>query len=428
MLTISNNKLRELFLVTLLAGLASNISLAEEPTYEFDGHTKARVLVDTFPGNSIFDELIGSTAFDLETDVRLNFSADKDAWSFDVAWQLFAGYGDRIELSQLLPANGLLFVDTSPSDDRRLMNLTDPIRDDDRFRALHRFDRLSLGYASENTVLRVGRQAISWGNGLMFSPMDIVNPFDPTAVDTEYKVGDDMIYGQYLFANGNDLQTAHVFRRSLPAGNTDPKSATTAIKYHGIRGDSEYDVLVARSYDETIFGLGGNKSIGGAVWRGDIVVSDIDTGSKAQLVTNLSYSWVLGGKNMSGLVEYYFNGFGQRSGRYDPTMLAQNPNLIRRLERGEVFTVGRNYLAGGVLIEMNPLWTLTPNLFSNLDDGSALFQVTTRYSLGDNSEFLAALNVPLGPTGTEFGGISAGQAGFYFSTDLSLFTQFAWYF
>jgi len=42
---------------------------------------------------------------------------------------------------------------------------------------------------------------LSWGNGLVFSPMDIVNPFDPTAVDTEYKAGDDMLYGQidYFF-------------------------------------------------------------------------------------------------------------------------------------------------------------------------------------------------------------------------------------
>ena len=186
--------------------------------------------------------------------------------------------------------------------------------------------------------------------------------------------------------------------------------------------------MIAESYDELTVGVGGNKSIGGAVWRGDLILSDTDSGNELQLVTNLSYSWVLGGRNMSGVIEYYFNGFGQRSDRYDPAMIAQNTNLLRRLERGEIFTIGRNYLAGGVLIEMNPLWTLTPNLFANLDDGSALLQITTRHSLGDNSDFLAALNVPLGPSGSEFGGINSGQAGVYYSTDLSLFAQFAWYF
>lgn len=426
MLTISNNKLRDCLVVFLLS--VTGLSIAGEPSYEFDGHIKARLLADTFPGDSIFNELIGSPAVDGETGLRLNFSAVNDAWSIDMAWQFYAGYGDRIELSRLLPESGSSFVDLSPSDDRRLMNLTDVLRDDGSFRALHRLDRLSVGYASDRLVLRAGRQALSWGNGLIFSPMDVVNPFDPTAVDTEYKIGDDMIYGQYLLTNGNDIQAAQVFRRSALTGDPGPESSTTAIKYHGMSGDGEYDVLIAQSYDEMMFGLGGNRGVGGAVWRGDVVLSDTIAGNKIQLVTSLSYSWVLGGRNMSGIVEYYFNGFGQRGDLYDLALLAQNPELLQRLERSEIFTIGRNYLAGGVLIEMNPLWTLTPNLFANLDDGSALLQVTTRYSLGDNSDLLAALNLPLGPSGTEFGGVRVGQDGLYYSTELSLFAQFAWYF
>ena len=40
----------------------------------------------------------------------------------------------------------------------------------------------------------------------MFNAMDIFNPFDPAAVDTEYKVGDDMFYGQYLFNDWRYLE------------------------------------------------------------------------------------------------------------------------------------------------------------------------------------------------------------------------------
>ena len=68
--------------------------------------------------------------------------------------------------------------------------------------------------ADEN--LRFGRQALSWGNGLFYAPMDLVNPFDPAAIDTEYKAGDDMLYLQYLQDSGNDLQAAVVVR--APAG------------------------------------------------------------------------------------------------------------------------------------------------------------------------------------------------------------------
>jgi hypothetical protein len=38
--------------------------------------------------------------------------------------------------------------------------------------------------------------------------MDLVNPFDPASIDTEYKAGDDMLYVQYLQDNGNDMQAA----------------------------------------------------------------------------------------------------------------------------------------------------------------------------------------------------------------------------
>ena len=422
---ILNNRLRKLFLLATLLPLAA---VAEEAAIDFDGHLKSRFLADVYPDDSALQSLAGTSAAGLESELRLNLSVDKGPWSFDSAWQLYVGYGERIELLRDLAGTALPGVSHLPSDDRRLMNLTDTLRDDGKFAALHRLDRLSVGYTKDNIVLRLGRQAITWGNGLIFSPMDIVNPFDPTAVDTEYKAGDDMFYGQYLLSNGHDIEVAHVFRRDLQTGDPASAKATTAIKYHGISQNAEYDLLISDNYDTTTIGIGGNRNIGGAVLRGDVVWADTASGSKLQLVTNLSYSWIWGGKNMSGVLEYYFTEFGQRAGRYDFASLSQNIELLERLERGEVFTLGRNYLAGGVTIEMSPLWMVTPNLFVNLDDGSALLQVVSRNNLSDNAEFLTALNLPLGPGGTEFGGIEAGIPGSYLSTDFSLFAQFAWYF
>ena len=77
---------------------------------------------------------------------------------------------------------------------------------------------------------------------------------------------------------------------------------------------------------------------------------------------------------------------------------------------------------------MTPLWTLSPNVFANVDDGSALLQVVSRNSLSDNAEILAAINLPIGPGGSEFGGIGAGISDTYLSSDLSVFAQFSFYF
>jgi hypothetical protein len=167
--------------------------------------------------------------------------------------------------------------------------------------------------------------------------MDIMNPFDPAAVDKEYKSGDDMLYGQYLLGNGSDIQAVAVVRRDPASGDIEQDQSSLAIKYHGFWGSREYDLLAAEHYAERIVGLGLSADIGGAVWRGDLVWTDAESGTVLSAVAGSSYSWVAGGRNWTGLLEYYYNGFGQPGGDYFPPDLASNPALLQRLARGEVF-------------------------------------------------------------------------------------------
>jgi len=413
--------------VALLCFLAFSAH-AKDSEFDFTGHTKLRLTGQSFPSDSLLRDLAGSESIDFTGDLRLNLEWDRDAWSFDANYQLIALYGDQIEWSRNLPPGSDLFIRRLPDDDRRLFDLTDVITDSGKTAVLHRLDRAWLAYTSEKAVLRFGRQALSWGNGLFYAPLDLVNPFDPATIDTEYKAGDDMLYLQYLRDNGDDVQGAVVFRRDPLTGDVESDQATVSLKYHGFAGELEYDVLVAETYGDPVLGLGLGRSIGGAVWSGDLVVTDTDNDTYVQLVTNLTYSWTAFDKNMSGAVEYFYNGFGQNSGNYGPASLAGNPDLLARLLRGELFSLGRHYLAGSVSIEMSPLWTVTPTLLANVRDPSALLQLVTSYSIADNKTFLGSINVPLGSSGSEFGGIESGVPDRYLSNGPGLFAQFAWYF
>lgn len=386
---------------------------ADEGKAEFGGHTKLRVVGQSYPSDSLFHELFGDNSIDTQGDLRLNLEHRQNGWTANANYQLAA-------------LNGEMFV--LPDDDTRLINLTSVIDRGGKSALMHRLDRLWVGYTSEKAVVRFGRQALSWGNGMFYAPMDLVNPFDPAAVDTEYKAGDDMLYLQYLQDSGSDVQGAVVIRRDYLSGDVDASAATTAIKYHGFRGQGEFDILIARHYADDVLGVGLSHAIGGAHWSGDLVVTNTDIDTYVQLSTNLSYSWNGFGKNMSGAVEYHFNGFGQRSGNYDPLSLVANPDLLLRLTRGESFTLGRHYLAGSILIEMTPLWSVSPTLLMNANDPSALFQLVTNYSLSDNMTLLGSLNFPLGNNGSEFGGIESGIPGRYLSSDAGVFVQLAWYF
>jgi hypothetical protein len=101
---------------------------------------------------------------------------------------------------------------------------------------------------------------------------------------------------------------------------------------------------------------------------------------------------------------------------------------LRRLTRGESFAMGRHYLAASILIEVTPLWTISPSLLLNVGDPSGLLQLVSSYSLSDNMSLLASLNIPMGKSGSEFGGIESGIAGRYLSSDGGVFAQLAWYF
>jgi hypothetical protein len=380
---------------------------------ELGGHTKIRATGQSYPTDSVFRDLYGNKSLDTQGDLRLNFEYRSGAWTFDANYQLAALFGDTFSL---------------PDDRRRFFDMTSVIDNGKDSALVHRLDRFWVAYTSEKVVLRFGRQALSWGNGLFYAPMDLVNPFDPASVDTEYKAGDDMLYLQWLQDSGADFQGAYVIRRNVISGNVDSKTATVALKYHGFVGEGEFDVLVARHYGDDVVGVSASHGLGGAHWSGDLVVTDTDIDTYVQLSTNLSYSWNWAGKNMSGAIEYHFNGFGQHSGRYDPSSLASNPDLLSRLNRGESFTVGRHYLAGSVTIELTPLWSISPTMLMNASDPSGLLQLVTNFSLSDNMTLLGSLNFPLGSSGTEFGGVETGVAGRYFSSDGGVFAQFAWYF
>jgi hypothetical protein len=419
-----NNMRLNAFLILLLASFAAQA----DSNFAFTGHTKFNAVSQSYPDNSALRALFGSSSLDAQADARLNLKWRSSGWAFNADYQLVGLHSEAIGLGGNLPPDIGNIVNRLPNDDRRLFDLTDVISESGDNALLHRLDRLWLGYSTEKTVIRFGRQALSWGNGLFYAPMDLVNPFDPATIDTEYKAGDDMLYVQYLRDSGDDVQGAAVIRRNLISGDVESDVGTYALKYHGFAGEYEYDVLIAESYADTVLGLGFGRSVGGAHWGSDVVVTNTDDDSYFQFVTNLTYSWTWRGKNMSGAIEYHYNGFGISDDRYDPLSLAQQPELLARIARSQMFTLGQHYLAGSVMVEMTPLWSITPVLLANVGDPSALLQLTTNYSLGDNMTLLGSINLPMGSDGTEFGGIETGLPDLYLSTDLGVFAQFAWYF
>lgn len=413
------------------------------------GHLKGRAQIAQHPGDSLLREQLGEYDSRGAGAARLRFAGARGGFNFDADYQLIAQAGE----TPILPETaGTVFSSArAPDDDRRWWDLTQVIEEDDDFLLEQRLDRLNLAWTGEKTVLRFGRQAVSWGNGLIYTPMDFLNPFDPAAVDTEYKTGDDMLYAQYLRDSGDDLQFVNVQRRDA-RGDVSQAVSSTALKYHGFAASREFDLLLARHYDQAVLGAGGLFNAGDAVLRGDLVLTDAGDGWVSSLVVDWTWSWSWRGRNFSAVAEYFFNGFGLRESEYGdlsagvgahsvseaapgtparaeraPGHPGDDADLLQRLARGELFTLGRHYAAGSVLMEWTPLLNLTGNLFYNLGDGSALGQAVVQWDAAQDWQVLGAVNLPMGPAGTEYGGLDIGDE-LNLAQGPSLFLQVAWYF
>ncbi len=321
--------MRALWLLLLCSGTA----LGE---VQVGGHLKYQPTATDFHSDDLAAVFGDDPALDQGLDLRLKLEARGGGFDAAVHYELLGLSGDSVTTWQQAGAAGLPAPNPLPSDARRLLDLSAVIHQGQTTLAVQRLDRLSLGFSTDYTVLRIGRQAVSWGNGLAFQVLDFINPFAPLALDKDYKTGDDMLYGQYLFRSGDDLQAMLVPRRDSDSGALRSDDSTLAVKYHAT--GSGLDLLAAAHYGQPRVGAGISHSLGEAVGRLDFAASRRSTGSwELSLVANLDYSWVWLGSNVYGFAEYFHSGVGARS---EGDYTAPDPELADRVARGEALHPG----------------------------------------------------------------------------------------
>ncbi len=412
----------------LLAALATSAPAVADD-WNFGGHVKYQYAYVDFRADDINAVFGGDPARDQGLDLRLKAENRTGPWDFAAHYELLAVAGDTLEARRRMAAASVPVIGTVtglPDDRRRLFDLTHETTDRNRLAAVQRLDRLSISYSSEGQSLRFGRQAVSWGNGLVFQPLDFVNPFSPVAIDKEYKTGDDMLYGQWLVREQDDLQAIVLRRRDPATRRVESSQSTYAAKYRARWSGFDFDFLGARHFGENLAGLGVVRSIGGAVWRLDVSRTGLERGGNAtSLVTNMDYSWTWSGKNVYGYAEYFRSGVGE-SDRANYAM--PGVELGDRLARGELFTLARDYAALGLRVEFTPLINLYGNLIANLNDGSKYLQLRGAYDWRQDVQLMAGLNLSSGERGTEYGGIPAAGTSAFVSAGKTVYARGAYYF
>ncbi len=333
---------------------------------------------------------------DVASNLRLTWEPSRGRWSVSVHAVVAADYGDGVRLARA--ESGLL-----PTPPATWFDLTSTRSDQGNIRAQAGIDRLSVSYASQDFVVRIGRQALTWGGGLVFRPMDLFDPFSPSATDTEFKPGTDMVYAQWLFGDGSDLQAIVAPRPAVKGGGPSTDASSFALHYRTTIGPLTTAWLVARDHGDWTAALQFGGPLGGATWDVDVVpVFLAGGGTRISAVANISTATTLFDRNATVFAEAFHNGFGSGA----KTLAALPSDLIDRLARGQVFNLRKNYLAAGATLEVTPLLTFSPVVIGDVGDGSFHALASVTYSLSDEMTLIAGAQVPVGSRGSEYGGIA----------------------
>ncbi len=401
------------FCFVLFPSTSLSMELASQNPFltDWGGHLRLRGTVSFPENNSRLDLLHHDRLHDGAFEFRLKNNTGFADWlNFDCHYEMIGTGGEMRKtqqtfLKQYPEASGRLFMPEGVNDDRRVMDLTRTISSDIDYLLYHRIDRLSLSAFSDWGSVTVGRQALTWGNGFLFNPMDLFNPFSPTDVERDYKIGDDMITAQVCTGNSGEMQMLYVPRRDTENHDIEWGQSSLAAKYHLNIHTTDIDLMAGKHYEDDVVGVGFTGYLKDAVWRLDATYTwlddDCDRSGFSSIVANIDYSWVWLNKNLYGWVEYYYTGLGEN----DIQKALTDPEILKRLERGEWFTLGRSYINAQLQIEWHPLVNGFITVIGNAHDSSGILQPRIIVDPTQNFQIMCGGNIYYGRTKTEFGGI-----------------------
>lgn len=249
-----------------------------------------------------------------------------------------------------------------------------------------RTDRLSLGVTMGPLTLTAGRQPVTLGHGLAFTPMDLVNPFFPTVVDQEYKPGVDALTADLYFGTSSQLSLITAYADEDPVVDAEDWAVDGMVYVlygqHTV-GRSDVGLMLGEVRNDAVVGLTIASSIGPVAVHADATYTQPDSPEEDPFVRGVVGAlWAATGDlTLSG--ELYHQSLG-----------AENPDgylsqlRTERYARGELWLAGQTYASGSVSYQVTPLILGTVAVIANAADGSALLAPNAAVSVSDEVQIV----------------------------------------
>lgn len=248
----------------------------------------------------------------------------------------------------------------------------------------HRLYRAQLQVAFGDTDLRIGRQRIAWGTGRFWSPLDLLNPFSPVALEREERLGVDAVLVEHKFGPVSRLSA--VVAPSRVAGEN-----SRALQWHDNARGADFSFTAGRFRGDDVIGVDLAGQFAQAGLRAELTrVRPREGQAFVRALLGIDYAFA---NTLTLSAELYRDGSGAAStATYD----------FLALINGSRQTLARHYLGLHAGYEITPLLKLNTDIVLNLDDRSRFVAPSITYSIRTNLDGSVGVRWFSGPAGSEY--------------------------
>jgi hypothetical protein len=261
------------------------------------------------------------------------------------------------------------------------------------FTDYHELDRASFAYQPKDINLTIGRQAVGWGRGTLFSAVDIFAPFTPLEINREWRRGVDAVRADVKLTDKTSVDLVSAW------GSSWDKSAL-GIRLRGYVGLIDAELLLAKRATDVMYGVTSSAAIGDMEVHGEFAVfqtpgdvpgsgifGDRDLVPKA--VMGISNNFNIG-TGLKVLLEYHYSGFGVNDTKTLPSLIA-NPAFQNRIQRGDTQILGRQAVALQATYTFNESWSGTFEVLQSLTDSSGILAPSVSWDISDRMRLQGAV-------------------------------------
>ena len=359
----SDLRLTLLVLAALFLAALSSARLLEAAAPEWSGSLKSLALYgEAAPEGTFPSYKLSSNRF------RLN-----------LGWELTELF--RLESSadyQLLWTDPGGIVPLPGSGVNRRLDLENRWQEGEAWSSRLQMDHLNLRLQTGRLDAVVGRQPIGFGRIVIFSPLDIIAPFPPEALDTDVRPGVDAVRATAYY--GLDGQLGGIF-----VWGDETRHNSWLLTWSDNRHGLDLLAITGQLRDRPMVGIGLAGSLGTLGLKGEVAVyrgqhTDEPFEDLYDTFTiGAVEAWYRFDNGLTLIGQYLYNGPGTDDPDEYPVVATSAP-----ISEGLTSLLGRNYLLAAPSYELHPLATLQGLIIWNLDDESFLARPTLVLEPGDN--------------------------------------------